>query len=143
MLNYLAQRLTNIVIPKEENVDQDSISSLSSGQFFRADRTSKINEKCIFVDSVAEIKKSSIEFNYLLVISQVVEEGQDAEEEDEFAFLIDSRLDLRVSANSLIWTDQDGMQFKWTADRSIKLPEILDFERVRYHLTIDFVCLHV
>ncbi|KXN72922.1 VID27-domain-containing protein [Conidiobolus coronatus NRRL 28638] len=70
---------------------------LEGGQFYRSGGgTPKV---CLFPYSNLSIQKTSIESQYLLLVTRVVDEGEELEDDDEFelSFLIDSSLKVQWS----------------------------------------------
>lgn len=142
-MNFLRKFLASA--PKEELV------VIPSGELYlkRSPNSPKGVNECIFKDAVARIRKTTVDYQYQLVVERVYEEGEedleendengsDLEEEndDEWVFLIDEALKIcygeKESRVVICWKDLDGepgdmFEFVCAKDTKAKVFEMFDF----------------
>ncbi|KAF9582451.1 hypothetical protein BGW38_000192 [Lunasporangiospora selenospora] len=125
---------------------------ISSGQFYVYKPSSNNSKqqrtrKCIFIDSMATIRRTSQPFQFMLAVSRVFEEGeedlQDDEQEldDEKLFLIDGAIRFRkgVSAGSttFLWVglspEDVGFEYEFVCDDDTTVYTANNFEITAYH----------
>ncbi|EPY50504.1 Vid27 family protein [Schizosaccharomyces cryophilus OY26] len=100
--------------------------------------------ECMFKDASASIRRSTAEYQYQLVIQRAYEEGEEVlegdgsdEVEDEQAFLLDERLNLRFEVKkdgiSMMWDNpefQDGTLYEFTCEEGLQEGVAYTFEMV-------------
>lgn len=123
MINWISQQFSSQ--PEEED-DDNTLSCLEPGQLFRTDPRAKIPRSLVFPDCRLEIRRSTVAFNYLLLVSPL-EFGED--EDDDPTFLIDASLGVSGGDCILGWIDADGVSYEWIHDASLKT-QLNDFQRV-------------
>jgi hypothetical protein len=88
---FLLKSLGNIVFGKGDG----TLVQLPNGSFYYLNPIENESRQLIYKECTASIKRTSMAFNYELVISQVLEEGEENFEEEnvmkdsEASFLID------------------------------------------------------
>ncbi|EPX71571.1 Vid27 family protein [Schizosaccharomyces octosporus yFS286] len=100
--------------------------------------------ECMFKDASASIRRTTAEFQYQLVIQRAYEEGEEIlegdgsdEVEDEQAFLLDERLNLRFEVKkdgiTMMWDNpefQDGTLYEFTCEDGLQEGVAYTFEMV-------------
>ncbi|WBW72543.1 WD repeat protein, Vid27 family, conserved protein [Schizosaccharomyces osmophilus] len=100
--------------------------------------------ECMFKDASASIRRTTVEFQYQLVIQRAYEEGEEIlegdgsdEVEDEQAFLLDERLNLRFEVKkdgiTMMWDNpefQDGTLYEFTCEDGLQEGVAYTFEMV-------------
>lgn len=133
--------------------DSEDLAVIPGGQFYltRLPNSLKSANECIYKDAIATIRKTTIPFNYQLVVRRVYEEGEEDldgdeddisgledEEMDEKVFLLDEALELAYKSSSagnvvITWKDtsgEDGDSFEFVCDDGIKEKVFDKFELV-------------
>ncbi|KAA8917627.1 hypothetical protein TRICI_000228 [Trichomonascus ciferrii] len=142
-MNFLRKFLASA--PKEELV------VIPSGELYlkRSPNSPKGVNECIFKDAVARIRKTTVDYQYQLVVERVYEEGEEdleenedngsdleEENEDEWVFLIDEALKICYGEKEgrvvICWKDLDGepgdmFEFVCAKDTKAKIFEMFDF----------------
>ncbi|KAJ2157559.1 Vacuolar import and degradation protein 27 [Coemansia sp. RSA 552] len=104
---------------------------LTSGQLYELREGAKVNRKCVFKDAELSIRRTNAEFQYQLVVLQVLEEGEDElndDLDDERAFLIGVELKFSSTtfegANGFRWRDpiETGVEYEYIADSTVNKP---------------------
>ncbi|KAK9455878.1 VID27 cytoplasmic protein-domain-containing protein [Dipodascopsis uninucleata] len=138
-MNFLKKVLGSS--PKQELV------CIPSGRLYlaRSQNSVKGYSECIFKDAVAVIRRTTTDFHFQLVIQRAYEEGEeqledddDEEPLDEYTFLLDEALHLRLSKsveNQTIfsWKDLSGDPgdiFEFICDDSTSVVLVKDFMQI-------------
>lgn len=101
------------------NPSNPELIQIPAGQLYLVRPDSiKGSRECIFKDAVATIRRTSVEYQYQLVITRAYEEGEeqlleeDAETDDERVFLLDPGLSFRSGTldgdHTFAWRDLSG-----------------------------------
>lgn len=115
----------NILRNLLSSTEKDDLVTIPSGVFYlkRSPISIKGPSECIFKDAIITLRKTSVPFNYQIVVQRVYEEGEESLDEnedddsgiddDERAFLLDASLKLSYSQNSddqiiIVWKDLEG-----------------------------------
>ncbi|KAG0378336.1 hypothetical protein BGX24_004113 [Mortierella sp. AD032] len=122
---------------------------ISSGQFYvhKSSGTRAQPRECIYIDSMATIRRTTQPFQYVLTINRVFEEGeenlQDDEQEfdDEKVFLIDQAMKFRKGvsggATAFTWqglsSDDAGLEYEFVCDDETTVFTANNFEITAYH----------
>ncbi|KAJ9108936.1 hypothetical protein QFC21_000258 [Naganishia friedmannii] len=104
---------------KSCNPSNPELMQIPAGQLYLVRPDSmKGSRECIYKDAVATIRRTSVEFQYQLVITRAYDEGEeqlleeDAESEDERVFLLDAALSFRSGILdgdiTFAWRDLSG-----------------------------------
>ncbi|KAI1315063.1 hypothetical protein EDD11_001356 [Mortierella claussenii] len=131
------------------DANNPELVQISSGQFYVYKGTSPVKrtKECIYIDSMATIRRTSQPFQYTLAINRVFEEGeetlQDDEQddlEDEKIFLIDQAIKFRkgVSAGATTFSWQGlspedaGLEYEFVCDDETTVFTANNFEITVY-----------
>ncbi|KAK3812500.1 MAG: cytoplasm protein [Linnemannia elongata] len=122
---------------------------ISSGQFYvyKSSAARSQTRECIYIDSMATIRRTTQPYQYVLAINRVFEEGEetleDEEQEldDEKVFLIDQAMKFRkgVSAGATAFTwqglsaDDAGLEYEFVCDDETTVFTANNFEITTYH----------
>lgn len=125
---------------------KEELAVIPSGQLFlkRSPNSPRGVIECLFKDSVASIRRTSLEYNYQLVVQRVFEEGEEALEgsednsdldddnKEEWSFLLDEALEisyLERDGNIVVtWLDTSGDTgdvFEFICEKDIS-PKVFD-----------------
>ncbi|KAI8359368.1 VID27 cytoplasmic protein-domain-containing protein [Mortierella sp. GBAus27b] len=128
------------------NTSNPELVQISSGQFYiykpnPTGARQRVRE-CIFIDSMATIRRTSQPFQFMLAINRVFEEGeeslqQDEEHEidDEKVFLIDEAMRFKkgVAAGATAFTwDDPGLEYEFVCDEETTVFTANNFEITAY-----------
>ncbi|KAF8983482.1 hypothetical protein BGZ46_010157 [Entomortierella lignicola] len=131
------------------NESNPELIQISSGQFHvykLSSATRQQTRECIYIDSMATIRRTSQPFQYVLAVNRVFEEGeetlQDEEQEleDEKIFLIDEAMNFKkgVSAGATAFTwqglssDDAGLEYEFVCDDDTTVFTANNFEVTVY-----------
>ncbi|KAF9216156.1 hypothetical protein BGZ59_010812 [Podila verticillata] len=118
---------------------------ITSGQFYI--HKPSIPRKCIYIDSMATIRRTSQPHQYLLAINRVFEEGEDdlqdesgEDLDDEKVFLIDGAMQFRkvvaTTGTSFTWrglaSEDAGMEYEFVCDDDTTAFTVNNFEITTY-----------
>ncbi|KAF9988515.1 hypothetical protein BGZ65_001977, partial [Modicella reniformis] len=130
------------------NASNPELVQITSGQFYAHKPTGarQHSRECIYIDSMATIRRTSQPHQFILAISRVFEEGEESlhdeeqELEDEKVFLIDEAMGFKKSvstgATAFTWvslsTDDAGLKYEFVCDDETTVFTANNFEITMY-----------
>ncbi|KAF9361228.1 hypothetical protein BGX34_007273 [Mortierella sp. NVP85] len=126
------------------NSSNPELVQISSGQFYvyKSTSTRQRTKECIYIDSMATIRRTSQPHQFVLAINRVFEEGeeslqQDEEQEldDEKVFLIDEAMRFKrglvAGATTFTW-ENAGLEYEFVCDEESTVFTVNNFEITVY-----------